>query len=295
MNPLKFFERPEYFFQPRLALRKLFRRRQPGGSETVRLPWGAMLNVRPHETIGAGIFHYGIFDLAVCEVLHRLLDPGETAADIGANIGQMTSLLRHRAGRSGRVIAFEPHPEIFAELAANCAPLSGGEIGPVELHQIALSDAPGEAFLDVGPTWETNRGMSRLVGKHAESATQIRVPVSTLDALIGDASIGVAKMDVEGHEPAVLEGAAGMLSRRNIRDLVFEDFGTPPTPTMQRLIAAGFTIYRLRRTWSRVRLLSPENPGPESPDDLARDYLATLDPKRAAIRFSSGGWQVLRR
>src|SRR5262245_4091239 len=108
VNPFKAISRPEYLFRPGqlwLGLRRLV-----GGTppqvDHVRLPWGQTIKVQPREVIGAAIWWYGLFDLIVAEAIFRLLDPGETALDIGANLGQMTSLMRCRAGREGKVHSF---------------------------------------------------------------------------------------------------------------------------------------------------------------------------------------------
>ena len=296
MNPLTLFRRPEYLHRPSQIFRRLRRVFSPPAAiETVRLPWGRDLRVHTAETIGAGIYSYGIFDLPVCEAITRLLDPGELALEIGANLGQMASLMRSCVGASGRVIAFEPHPELFAELCANMEPVGGDATwSPADLHAIALSRAPGEALLDVGPNWAANRGMSRLVENATDSARTVRVPLTTLDAALpASLPIGLAKMDVEGHELAVLEGARELLASHRLRDFVFEDFGAPPSPTMQLLSAAGYTLLRLRAGLFGPRLVPAAAPGPEHPHDPARDYLATLDPDRAHARFRARGWRVL--
>ena len=59
------------------------------------------MRVRPRETVGHIMWHLGVLDLAASEVCWRLLDPGETAVDVGANIGVMTGLLARRAGPTG--------------------------------------------------------------------------------------------------------------------------------------------------------------------------------------------------
>ena len=117
MNPFKLFSRPEYAFRPRQVLTRLQRACTPvPDTAVVTLPWGDVVRVCPRETIGAEIWYCGVFDLPVAEALWRLLDAGETALDIGANLGQMTSVLRGKAGPAGCVLAFEPHPKLFAAL-----------------------------------------------------------------------------------------------------------------------------------------------------------------------------------
>lgn len=71
--------------------------------KTVRLPWGLPIRVRPAESIGAVIRHRGVHDLPVCELISRLIEPGELAVDAGANIGQMTGLMAVTAGPRGKV------------------------------------------------------------------------------------------------------------------------------------------------------------------------------------------------
>jgi FkbM family methyltransferase len=96
-------------------------------------------------------------------VLWRLLDRGDTAADAGANIGVMTSLMAVRAGPTGCVHAFEPHPEIFEELAANHAQWSRPGLSPIRLRGAALSSRRGEGILcDRAEHFKTNRMVAQV-------------------------------------------------------------------------------------------------------------------------------------
>src|ERR1051326_2845902 len=95
MNLVKLFRHPEYLYRPSQVMLRLKRSLlpRPSVSADVKLPWGVSLRVRPEEYIGSIIWHRGVFDLVVLEALSRLIEPGETALDIGANIGQMTTLM----------------------------------------------------------------------------------------------------------------------------------------------------------------------------------------------------------
>lgn len=297
MNIFKPFATPEYLFRPRQILHRLkWAISKPVFQEfeTVRLPWGAPFRVRPREVIGSGIWCYGIFDLVVAEAIARLMDSGDTALDIGANIGQMTSLMQHRAGSHGKVIAFEPHPELFAELTHNLRVLpAASRLAPTELHNLALSDAEGEVALDVGTAWASNRGMCR-IDPEAHGPGILRVKRTTLDSMVpSEAQIQVCKIDVEGHELNVLKGASRLLQQRQIRDLVFEDLQSYPSPVHKLLLDFGFTLFALH-----TRLLKPflERPEKSRRPFLARDganYLATLEPQRTLERFQGFGWQTL--
>ena len=141
MNPFKLFTMPQYLFRPRQILVRLKQAvaGPPPESAQVRLPWGDLITIRPRETIGALIWYYGVFDLVVTEAICRLLDPSEVALDIGANIGQMSSLMRYRTGRLGKVVSVEPHPELFAELGKIVRqPPGTPDVADVETHQVAL-------------------------------------------------------------------------------------------------------------------------------------------------------------
>jgi FkbM family methyltransferase len=297
MNPFKVLTMPEYFFRPSQILTRL--RRSFSGippSDRVTLPWGDVITVRPHEVIGAGIWYYGIFDLPVTEAICRLLDRGETALDIGANIGQMTSLLRVMAGSKGRVLSFEPHPELFSEMSALVAQRSDGDFAPVERHQLALGDVEGEAHLQVPQYWAHNRGVAKL-SSSAGNGTSIQVKVTTLDRVLPPGThVGVCKIDVEGHELSVFKGAAQLLADGRIRDIIYEDFQPYPSPVHSHLKAAGFTLFHLG-----ARLLGPSltevdvrSGQPQMGEAGGANYLATLAPDRAVARFKPAGWKVFR-
>src|SRR3954465_296715 len=90
-----------------------------GRSGVVRLPWGLPVEVDTGDAIGFSIVAGGVFDPCVTETLHRLIDPGDVVADVGANLGYMSSLAAARVGPEGRVLAFEPHPRAYELLERN--------------------------------------------------------------------------------------------------------------------------------------------------------------------------------
>lgn len=300
INPFRLFTRPEYLFRPsQVAHRfgRLISGTPPGDFLTVTLPWGAPLRVRHREVIGANIWCYGLFDLIVAEAITRLMDESEVALDIGANIGQMTSLMRCRAGQKGRVHAFEPHPVVFGELDFNMKQTAPGlNQAPVELNNFGLSDADGTASLDAGENWEENRGLARVVAGGASSGKgTMQIQIKRLDSVLpADVRVGVCKMDVEGHELSVLSGAKRLLAEGRIRDVVFEDFSGYPSPVHQRLLDAGYTLFCLHLSSLRPSLSKPATSSGSKDGAEAGNYLATREPERAVERFRDWGWQVLR-
>ena len=259
--------------------------RGPMEKESLLLPWRARVDVRMSEKIGQAIYYYGIFDPIVPEALWRLLDRGETGADIGANIGQNTSVLAARSGPNGHVIAFEPHPVTFAELRENQAFWRHCPFAAVQLENVALGGQDGEAVLAT----EGCLSDAALGG----SGKGVLVPVRRLDDyLVHVPQVSVCKVDVEGHELSVLQGARETLQRKAIRDLVFEDFNPQPSQVTQLLQQNGFQVFRLYAGWLKPRLLPLEAPV-KAGEHFSYNFLATLDPGRARRRFKGLGWRCL--
>jgi FkbM family methyltransferase len=138
------------------------------------------------------------------------LRPGDVAVDVGANKGAYTWWMRHAVGPTGRVIAFEPQPEMAAYLRDARAAMGWDN---VEVREAAASDRSGRATLRV-PGGGPSQGASLEAGAVSGAHREIPCAVERLDdALAGAARIALMKIDVEGHELAVFRGAAGILAR----------------------------------------------------------------------------------
>jgi FkbM family methyltransferase len=293
LNPIKYFSKPEYLMRPRQVLKRLARIGKPVPElATVRLPWNASVTVHIRENVGQSIYFYGIFDKVVPEAIWRLLDKGETGVEIGANIGQNSSLMSVRAGSNGRVLAFEPHPVIFKELQANHELSRNRDFAPVQLERVALGEMSGESTLIETEEFTHNRGSAAL-GTSGSSPTGINVSVRPLDSFLAAIDrIGVCKIDVEGHELSVLKGAEQALARNAIRDIIFEDFNPKPSAVTELLTRHGFTLFELHEAWLKPRLASMVV-GNALRRGFGCNYLATLDAPRAAKRFHPPGWRCL--
>jgi FkbM family methyltransferase len=128
---------------------------------------------------------------------------GATGAyvDVGASTGWFAVPF---AKRGHRVIAFEPNARVVTRLRDNCE-LNGVTI---ELHHAAVSDREGEVTFGHNPRFPLTSGGSLEPGR-ARSTFDI-VPCTTLDAVV-DEPVHLIKIDVEGHERAVLRGAERLI------------------------------------------------------------------------------------
>ncbi len=284
-----YLNKPEYLFRPSQVARRLARAlRAKRASAVVTLPWRLPLRIRIADDIGRALWTTGVYDLAVSEALWRLIEPGDTVVDAGANIGYMTSLMVARAGAAGTVWAFEPHPALFAELAANRERWRAPGHAAVELRELALSDRPRDTVLVEGAAFAANRGTARVADGDAPG---IGIHLSTLDAELPVAArLGVLKVDVEGHEAAVLRGATQLLAKRAIRDIVYEEH-QPDSDSTALLRSRGYQIFDIRK-----RLFGPalEVPGRgRAPAWMPPSRLASADPERARARLARRGWRCL--
>lgn len=131
--------------------------------------------------------------------------------DIGANLGLYT--LQVAAGQLARhVWAFEPDPRNHAQLLANL--YLNRLTTRVQTYRYAASDVAGTATFAIYPAAST--GQSRIAASAEEATETISVDCMPLDELLSCTGKSIAiKIDVEGHERAVLKGAAALLHSNN--------------------------------------------------------------------------------
>lgn len=143
--------------------------------------------------------------------LHAFIAPGDWVIDVGANIGHYTKRLSELVGAGGRVIAVEPVPETFALLSSNVQHFT---FKNVTLFNVAVSDKCEVVGMDI-PSFET--GLRNFYGAGVTAVgsglSDLRVMTLRLDSLEIPNRIALAKIDVEGHELAVLRGMVELLRR----------------------------------------------------------------------------------
>jgi FkbM family methyltransferase len=288
------FLKPHYLFRPSQAARRLLQawRGTAPESATVRLPWGLPLRVDPRESLGSAVWRLGLYDLAVSEALWRLTAPGDLAVDVGANLGHMTGILALRAGPAGRVLAFEPHPGVFADLVANVRLAAADpRTAPIEAFPLAVGHAAGPGQLDPGDPTASNRGLARLVDS---AAVGLPVEVTTLDRALGGRTAAVVKLDVEGGTQGVLAGARDSLRAGRIRHLVYEAHEDERESLAGALTAHGYAVLALGRDRFGL-VLGGDGEAPRLPGFEAPSCLATRDPAQVLSACRGRGWRVLSR
>jgi FkbM family methyltransferase len=175
------------------------------------------------------------------KLLPTLVKPGTIALDVGANIGDYSYAIAKLIG-TGHIYAFEPLPTSadFLRRAVRALHL------PVTVLNIALSDSDGHADLLVPQGDGTLRqGFASLERTTVQAGQTFRVPKQRLDAISEQfpGPISFIKIDVEGHEPAVLRGAAETIKRHRPNLLIEIEARHSPVPlsqTIQQVLDLGY-------------------------------------------------------
>ncbi|MGL4551463.1 MAG: FkbM family methyltransferase [Gemmataceae bacterium] len=181
-------------------------------------------------------FVLGTHDMDVQYALGKLLRPGMTVYDIGANVGFTALIAARQVTDAGRVICFEPLAS-NADLIRRNADLNG--FRHVQSRQEAVGGADGEAefFLSASPTW----GRLADAGAAPAQTGTTRVTVRSLDSVVAAESLprpDLIKMDVEGAEAEALRGAVRLLAEA--RPLMIIELHHTNGPVMDVLEGLGY-------------------------------------------------------
>ncbi len=163
----------------------------------------------------------GFWETWLTQYLAKIVQPGNTCLDIGANVGYFSVLMSALAGDKGRTIAFEPIPGI-----AKLLRLTAGVNGPgFEVAELALAAKEGILQLQIP---EGSFGEASIVDRTDRlivPKTSIDVRTTTLDHFLEEMDIkkvDIIKMDVEGAEPFVFEGMKQTIAKNKNLQLIIE-------------------------------------------------------------------------
>lgn len=188
---------------------------------------------------------------------HAQMPMAQVILDVGSNIGDWSRLAR-ATWPDAQIHAFEPSSATFTELVAASAEI---DVLPV---RAACGEAEGDAVLYAVPALSilSSLYMRDLQGHRLTMSESETVPVVTLDGYCADQGISQVdylKIDAEGHDLAVLKGAAGLLEAGAVRFVQFEFGGAnidsrtylrdfvrllEPTHRIHRMLSDGLTQLR---------------------------------------------------
>jgi FkbM family methyltransferase len=176
-----------------------------GFNAVVKGRHGYVLYNRNDRYIGKAIEKYGEFSELEVALLRQLCKPANIVVDAGANIGALTLPIARLVGNAGRVHAFEPQRIVFQSLCANMALNS---VDNVECHQVALSAQEGVVLL---PDIRYDRGGNFGGVDIQQFKSGHKVRAARLDDILDVPRLDLLKIDVEGMEQDVINGARTLI------------------------------------------------------------------------------------
>jgi FkbM family methyltransferase len=210
------------------------------GSRLLRMPvivpWvgGTSLVIETGMTGATMNLYCGLHEAADMAFVLHVLRPGDVFLDVGANVGTYTILASGVA--QARTLALEPIPATFERLLRNLR--LNDLLSRVDARCLAVGATEGSVRFTAGRD-TTNRAVSLLPSPSQEPT--VEVPLTSLDQLLQeDPPPLVWKVDVEGYEPEVLQGATQALHNPELKAVLLE----ADTPALRATMAeAGFSRF----------------------------------------------------
>lgn len=219
-----------------------------------RSRFGIRFQLDLQDKIAREIYYYA-FSPRDIRALHRLIGPGQHILDIGAHIGYFSLLFAKWVGMRGSVNSFEPCPKTRERLLRNSS-LNPKLRERMKIHEVGLSDHDGYASI-VSPD-ATNSGCNYIDSRSGD------IKITTLDHFVERnriSRIDLIKVDVEGSECALLEGARETIRRFRPRIVIevnastLARFGKEPSDLLEQLRGANYGLYVSDR-WGGLNALN---------------------------------------
>jgi FkbM family methyltransferase len=156
------------------------------------------------------LYYLGFTEKNTFKLIKAILPMGGVFVDIGANIGIYTCVLANHVGSTGSVIAFEPMIENLALLHRN---IELNQFKNIVVQEIALSNCQGSFNLYVPNSHQQGSSGCTQVWNPGDWLSVGTTPVTTLDIAFSGERLDFIKIDTQGHELEILEGAKSTIER----------------------------------------------------------------------------------
>jgi len=174
---------------------------------------GSKFLVRTGETGLTGNIYTGLHEFPDMGFLLHVLRRDDLFVDIGANVGSYTILACSAVGARG--VAFEPVPSTYNRLVENM------RLNHLEDKVECINKGVGAQEGSIAFTSDTDTTNHALAsGEQCDNI--VTVPVTSLDSALHCKFPALAKIDVEGYETPVLEGAEETLKKQSLHSVIME-------------------------------------------------------------------------
>jgi FkbM family methyltransferase len=184
-------------------------------------------------------------ELPVLSGIIYFLNRADAFVDAGSNVGVYCAVLgKFRRVHPMPMYAFEPNPDTYRRLVQTVAPLGA------ETFNFALSDREGTLEFVSGAVSHIF-GSADELSEYALGSARVKIPCRRLDSVAIRGERIFLKVDVEGHEWQVLQGASGLFDKGRIFGCYVDGFTNPGIPAF--LSDKGFRLYdgRSLETWPK--------------------------------------------
>jgi FkbM family methyltransferase len=200
------------------------------------------------------LHRFGVMGATDKKIYEKLIRPGFTVVEIGANLGLFSLLFSRLVGPQGKVFAFEPDKTLFLALQENCR---RNPANNVTCYNYALGAKAETRTLYHS---RVNSGDNRLApSDRPDWFYEVAVTTRTLDSFLADTPIDFIKIDVQGWELEVLKGMTEICAKCPAIGIYFEFWpfglrraGCDPMELLDYLRQRGFSLSATETEHPRV-------------------------------------------
>lgn len=210
--------------------------------------------------LGPILLTKGVYEKHETELFKGLIKPGMVVADIGANIGYYSLIAAKLVGNEGNVYAFEPDPNNYELLVRNIKINGYANVTPIPK---AISNKHGKIKLFVDKFSPCLSSFSE--DNVLEKAGFLEVETTTLDNFFENraenSTVNLIKMDVQGAEGLIIEGAEKILRSNGLRIIMefwpygLRNAGTDPLGLLNKIQSHGFKVELIDETSGYIRTI----------------------------------------
>jgi len=197
--------------------------------------------ITKHGMTGAtGNWYFGLSEFEDMGFLLHTLKPGDLFVDIGANIGSYSILAA--SCKDVKVEAFEPIPSTFFWLQKN---IQVNSLNQVNAMNIGLADKKNTVYFS--SNLDT---VNHVLSDNEKNYSSIQVDVFPLDEVLKEKCPTIIKIDVEGYESQVLDGAKNIINNPSLIVIIIElngsgrKYGKKDSDIHKLLTSKGFESFK---------------------------------------------------
>lgn len=238
----------------------------------------------PNSSYGSFVFYARYPEYEEMKFLEEVIKPKDVCVDVGANVGAVTVLMAHQASK-GKIFSFEPTPSLVPKINENVV-INNFE-NRVEVIEKAVANKNGKLSFALTSESEVNH-ISTERDEHSTTVTS-----TSLDSFLKRKQVkdlDILKVDVEGAELSVFQGAKKSLKDKRVSIIVFEvnknieDFGSTKQELLQYLERFGYSLYQINSKGLEVHL---EKVKSNFSAEKTANLVAVANTKRAKNRVST--------